>query len=295
MIAPIPYLRHYSRLCISEFANGMAVVSAMRFPCGGSGVYIPTAEEKLSASVRASKSRVRRTIREKSYANPFEFWATFTFLPEMQDGAIGKRPLTPAGFAKSARNHCGYRKRKLSYVMVVVPNADNEHWHIHALLRGLPEDELVLLTAETPGITENQKRRLQNGATLYKWTEFDKLYHSHHELVKLGTLDTYGEIISQEGKTVYMARQFDNADDESYRRFPYRRIMASRDLKKGEKKVLFLADADMVELMSRAGAPIGTFGACCILSPEAAEGFMETLHRDYHSFSEAEWTGRFLR
>lgn len=278
-IMPTPYFGSRAILSMAKADDGRAIIGIMRYPNNGSSRRTPTEEEMEAAAVSASKARTRRTIREKSLANEFEYFATFTFSPERLDPTSTKF-IYPAKVTKSFQNHFRYLHRKLTYLMVVVENTDSGLWHIHGLLRGIPEDELYLLAADTPGITEDQKKRILKGEVIYKWKLFDKLYGSHHELVRLNTTDIYGEIISQQGKTTYMTKQYDKLDAADYQKFRYRRVMSSRNLKTALHESGFISDVAMLDLAKCFDIGIGPFGGTAILDAASAAAFEKALHNN---------------
>lgn len=274
-----PYFASRAIIRMAKADDGRAIVGVMRFPNDGSSLRSFTEKEIEAAAVSASKARTRRTIREKSLANEFEYFATFTFPPERLDPASSKY-IYPAKVTKSFQNHFRYIHRKLTYLMVVVEHPGSELWHIHGLLRGIPEDELYPLDAETPSITEDQKKRVLDGAVIYKWKLFDKQYGSHHELVRLNTPDIYGQNISQQGKTTYMTKQYDKMDAADYQKFRYRRVMSSRDLNKALHESGLISDGAMLDLAKCFDIGIGPFGGTAILDAASAAEFEKALHEN---------------
>ena len=275
----VPYFGSRALICIAKADDGRTIVSVYRFPKNGSSLYVPTEEETQAAAVSASLARTRRLIREYSLANRFEYASTFTFLPEQLDPTM-PHFIRPATVTKSFQNHMRYIHQKLTYLIVVVEDTESGLWHLHGLLRGIPKDELYLIEPDTPGITEDQENRVLKGETIYKWKLFDKLYGSHHELVRLNTVDVYGEIISQQGKATYMAKQYNKMDAASFGKLRYRRVMVSRDLQKATHESGFLSDREMTDLMDHFGIKLGKFGGVGTLDAASAAEFEELLHNN---------------
>ncbi len=268
--SPTPIAKVFVGVC----DDGTVTLSAVCFSANNaltSPSYVSTEEERERASVLASVARTRRLVRNYGLSNKFMYWATFTFSEKVwgDEKAMSK-------FTEWIRNHAYYTKQKVIYLMVVVPN-QKDGWHVHALLRGIPRKELYAITPDMEDITADQRSRICQGMTIYKWSRFDEKYGTHHELVRIGSLDEKGQPIDQRGKVLYMLKQYDKLSPEKVERVK-RRVYATRGLNKPKVHIAYLTYDDLLDLLAHCGVKPGKFGASLLMDGGKADEMLEHLY-----------------
>lgn len=281
-----PYVYRDCKVKMGYGIDGQLLVSATL--CGGRNSTpsrVLTDEERLLASVQSGVARTRRLIRSYGYGNEFEYFATFTFPAEfwLKDKCV-------AEFTKWMRK-IGHRHGvKIEYLIEVVPN-EKEDYHVHALLKGIPQDELYQVRPHTKNITKDQRESVLRGCSILKWKAFDKKYGTHHELQRFGSPDINLQPVKQEGKVLYMMGQYNNIPAEKIRKWGGCRICASRGLKKVTMLDVYMTSEDAEKVLARLGKklyPLGTsFVASKARAPEIESAFKQCP-------SYAEGTERFL-
>lgn len=141
-------------------------------------------------------------------ANPFEYWVTIAFdtLNDIE------------AYRHWRENHT----RLLRYVEIAVQTKgripferpNDKRWHIHALMSGIPVQELKVKPVKKPLDT---KRKYSEPKQKYSWWPVDNYFYGYiTDVQRIGDPTWLDTKIEQPGKAIYMVRQFENPQSSMF-------------------------------------------------------------------------------
>lgn len=121
-------------------------------------------EEKLSCNLSRAKSRVY----EYALCNDFEYFVTLTINKEKYDRYDLKKYYKDLGLF--IKNYGRLHHTKVSYLLIPEQHL-NGAWHMHGLVSGIPESELLKFSLED-NIPSRIKELIRDGRTIYNWQQY---------------------------------------------------------------------------------------------------------------------------
>lgn len=189
-------------------------------------------DEKLDSNI----SRARSKIFELALCNEFDYFITVTLNKQKYDR------YNLANFIKDLGQDFRNQRRKyqadIQYLLIPEPHKDGA-WHMHGLIKGMPDEELKLFTLQDD-IPKELLDMIKNGHVLYNWLNYaEKFGWNVLEAVK-----------TQEAISKYITKYISKALSVDLRARKNKKLYyATRGLKRAEKvKEGYLTSSQLVQI-----------------------------------------------
>ena len=124
---------------------------------------------KLSESLSRSRSRVF----EIATCNNFEYFITLTINANKQSRSDLK--IFYKRLSKWINNYNSRNNTTIKYLIIPELHRDNNNWHFHGLIKGLPEEHLTAFTLHD-NIPKRMEKLIRDGRELYNWTAYSDTF-----------------------------------------------------------------------------------------------------------------------
>ena len=125
-------------------------------------------DEKLENNI----SRARRNIFQYAMCNEFEYFITLTLDKEKADRYDLDQWAKDLGewIRNKQKKNLAYKSEKVEYLLIPETHKDNA-WHIHGLIRGLPENRLRIFE-ENEVLPDRMRKMILSGRELKEWSHY---------------------------------------------------------------------------------------------------------------------------